>query len=46
MHACVDQADPAVGQGPRFVGEEHVDIAEILNAHKSFDQNPEFGQSP
>jgi hypothetical protein len=37
----IDQADAAVGQSPCLVGNQYVDVAEILNADQSFDQNLE-----
>lgn len=37
----IDQADAAVGQSPCRVGNQYVDVAEILDADQPFDRNLE-----
>ena len=38
------EADPALGQGAGLVGEQHVDVAEVLDAHQPLDQHLASGQ--
>jgi len=40
------EAEAALGQSARFVGEQHVDVAEILDAHQPLDQHLAPSQLP
>ena len=35
----VDEFDAALGQGARFVGDQDVDVTQILNAHQALHKN-------
>ena len=40
------EADVAIGEGPGLVGEQHVDVAEILDAHEPLDEHLLVGEPP
>src|SRR6478672_5844785 len=42
----VDQADPALGQRSGLIGDQDVDVSEVLDTYQPFDQNVELGQPP
>ena len=40
------QADVPVGEGAGLVGEQHVDVAEVLDAHQALHENLPLGETP
>jgi hypothetical protein len=40
------EVDSSLGEGARLVGEQYLDVAEILDAHQAFDEHLLVGESP
>ena len=40
------ESDPAFGEGARLVGEEHLDVAEVLDTHQALHDHPSPRQAP
>ena len=41
-----DEGEPAIGESAGFVGDQHIDVAEVFDADQPLDQHLELGQLP